>query len=212
MKTAALFDLDGVLVDTEGQYTRFWTAIGQHDFPGHPNFATSIKGQTLVQIFCKYYKSDAPRQKQITTELSIFEEQMDFPLIAGAVDFIAALRESGVCTAVVTSSNKVKMASLYRRQPCFSNLFDHIFTAEDAGRSKPAPDCYIHAARFFGLNPRDCFVFEDSLNGLCAGYDSGATVIGLTTTNNEESVRPFCQHLMRDFTGFSVGQMLDLKK
>jgi len=212
MKTAALFDLDGVLIDTEDQYTRFWTAIGMRDFPQNPSFATTIKGQTLVQIFDKYYNGDTAKQEQILKELSRFEERMDFPFIAGAADFVAALRKKGVCTAVVTSSNKEKMACLYRKQPGFSKLFDHIFTAEDAGRSKPAPDCYINAARFFGLSAHDCFVFEDSVNGLQAAHDSGATVIALTTTNSEECVRPFCQHLMKDFTKFSVGQILDLKK
>jgi len=212
MKTAALFDLDGVLIDTENQYTRFWTAIGLRDFPNNPRFATSIKGQTLVQIFDKYYNGDTARQERIVKELSRFEERMDFPLIAGAADFVTALRQEGVFTAVVTSSNKEKMACLYRKQPGFSKLFDHIFTAEDAGRSKPAPDCYINAARFFGLSASGCFVFEDSENGLQAACGSGATVIALTTTHSEERVRPLCKHLMKDFTKFSVGQMLDLKK
>lgn len=212
MQTAALFDLDGVLVNTEEQYTQFWEAVGRTDFPEDLHFAISIKGQTLVQIFDKYYKGDTDRQKQLTEELADFEKRMDFPFIAGAADFVAALREAGIFTAVVTSSNQEKMTCLYHKSPGFVERFDHIFTAEDAGRSKPAPDCYVNAARFFGLDARDCFVFEDSMSGLQAGRDSGATVIALTTTNGEESVRPFCQHFMKDFTEFSVGQMLDLKK
>lgn len=212
MQTAALFDLDGVLVNTEDQYTQYWAEVGKHDFPDNPNFATSIKGQTLVQIYDRYYKGDLARQAQVTQGLSDFERQMDFPFIAGAVEFVASLREAGVYAAVVTSSNHEKMECLYRKCPDFTQRFDHIFTAEDAGRSKPAPDCYINAARFFGFDSHDCFVFEDSMSGLQAGRDSGATVIALTTTNSEERVRPFCQHFMKDFTAFSVGQMLGLKK
>ena len=82
----------------------------------------------------------------------------------------------------------------------FPSLFDHIFTAEDALRSKPAPDCYLHAARFFGFDAKDCFVFEDSLNGLRAGHASGATVVALTTGLSADTVRPFSRHAMPDFT------------
>ena len=59
MKHAALFDLDGVLVDTEGQYTQWWQEVGRHDFPDRPTFAHDIKGQTLTQICHKYYADDA---------------------------------------------------------------------------------------------------------------------------------------------------------
>lgn len=53
MQTAALFDLDGVIVDTEGQYTEFWKRVGNQDFPNVPDFAFRIKGHTLTQILMR---------------------------------------------------------------------------------------------------------------------------------------------------------------
>ena len=211
MHTAVLFDLDGVVIDTEGQYSQFWKRVGEQDFPDNPDFAASIKGHTLTQILAEHYPNDNAAQQRVTAQLNDFEQSMDFPYIAGVVDFIQSLREAGMKTAVVTSSNNDKMQCLYRCHPELPMLFDHIFTAENARRSKPAPDCYIDAAKFFGLEAKACFVFEDSISGLHAGLDSGATVVGLTTTNAVDVIRPLCHYVMDDFQGFSVEKMLGLK-
>lgn len=211
MQTAALFDLDGVVIDTEGQYSQFWKGVGEQDFPDNPDFAASIKGHTLTQILAEYYPNDTAAQQRVIGVLNDFEQNMDFPYIAGVVEFIQSLRMAGIPTAVVTSSNNDKMQCLYRLHPELPALFDHIFTAENARRSKPAPDCYIDAARHFGLDAKACYVFEDSISGLHAGLDSGATVVGLTTTNPIDVVRPLSHYVMDDFQGFSVEKMLGLK-
>lgn len=211
MKTAALFDLDGVLVDTEGQYTLFWQQVGERDFPGIADFATRIKGRTLTQIFDSYYPDDKAARQRVTEALNLFESQMEFPFIPGAMDFVAALRREGFKVAVVTSSNRAKMAGMFKHHPDFESFFDRVFTAEDALRSKPAPDCYLSAARRFGFEAGDCYVFEDSLSGLRAGHDSGATVIGLATTYAEADIQPLCDCVIPDFNGFTVEQMCNLK-
>lgn len=212
MQTAALFDLDGVVIDTEGQYSQFWKKVGEQDFPDNTAFAANIKGHTLTQILSEYYPNDHVAQQRVIAALNDFEQKMEFPYIAGAVSFIQSLREKGIKTAVVTSSNNDKMQCLYRCHPELPTLFDHIFTAENARRSKPAPDCYIDAARHFKLEASSCFVFEDSISGLHAGMDSGATVIGLATTNDAKDVRPLCHYMMDDFRDFTVEKMLGLEK
>ena len=100
MQTAALFDLDGVIVDTEGQYTEFWKGIGNQDFPNVPDFAFRIKGHTLTQILNAHYPDNEAAQKRVVEELNVFEQNMKFPYIAGAVDFVKALRQAGIPTAV----------------------------------------------------------------------------------------------------------------
>lgn len=210
MQSAVLFDLDGVLIDTEGQYTAFWSTCSQEVFPDVPDFASKVKGQTLSNIFSRFLPGDEARQHLVEQKLLDFEALMDFPEIPGAFTFAQALRQAGLKTAVVTSSNQNKMRSLRRRIPDFDSRFEHVFTAEDAARSKPFPDCYINAARFFGLCPQNCFVFEDSLNGLQAAKDSGAKVIGLTTTNPPEVIETFCSLTIPNFEGFTVEHMLQI--
>lgn len=212
MQTAVLFDLDGVLIDTEGQYTDFWRKVGFEYFPELPDFAELIKGKTLVQIFQQYFSDKTEAQKSIKQALEDFERQMTYPFIPGAIGFVASLHEAGFKVAVVTSSNQEKMRNLLNEHPDFPERFDHIFTAEDVKRSKPFPDCYVSAAKHLGFEVSECFVFEDSLSGLQAGRDSGATVIGLTTTYEAGRIAPFCQHTMKDFTNYTVAEMCSLKK
>ena len=199
--SAALFDLDGVIVDTEGQYSLFWKQIGEEYMPGMPDFALAIKGRTLTQIYDTYFP-DAADRAAITERLNAFERQMDFPYIAGAREFLEALQAQGVPTAIVTSSNCDKMACLYARHPEIKNLVTTVLTAEDARRSKPAPDCYLAAAERLGADISNCIVFEDSPNGLAAGRASGAFVIGVCTSLAATEIEPLCDAYIEDFKDF----------
>ena len=199
--SAVLFDLDGVIVDTEGQYSLFWKQIGEEYMPGMPDFALAIKGRTLTQIYDTYFP-DAADRAAITERLNAFERQMDFPYIAGAREFLEALQAQGVPTAIVTSSNCDKMACLYARHPEIKNLVTAVLTAEDARRSKPAPDCYLAAAERLGADISKCIVFEDSPNGLAAGRASGAFVIGVCTSLAATEIEPLCDAYIEDFKIF----------
>lgn len=199
--SAVLFDLDGVIVDTEGQYSLFWKQIGEEYMPGMPDFALAIKGRTLTQIYDTYFP-DAADRAAITERLNAFERQMDFPYIAGAREFLEALQAQGVPTAIVTSSNCDKMACLYARHPEIKNLVTAVLTAEDARRSKPAPDCYLAAAERLGADISKCIVFEDSPSGLTAGRASGAFVIGVSTSLAAAEIEPLCDAYIEDFKEF----------
>ncbi len=204
---AALFDLDGVILDTESQYTVFWKQQGEAYRPDMPHFEQRIKGMTLSQILT-YFEAQPGLPERIQDELNQYETRMDYAYIAGVTDFILALRERDIRTAVVTSSNRMKMENVYKAHPDFPRLFDRIFTAEDFKRSKPDPDCYLLGAEVFHTTTGNCFVFEDSFNGLTAGRRAGMTIIGLSTTNPAESVRPLADMVIPDFEGFSVEKML----
>ena len=153
---AALFDLDGVIFDTEPQYTRFWGSEFRRYYPDRPGLENAIKGQTLTQIYDKWFSGPLEAERaDLTVRLDAFEAQMDFPYVEGTVAFIRVLREMGIRTAVVTSSNQPKMSNVFRTHPEFTALFDRIVTAEDITRSKPAPDCYLKAAELLGADPAD---------------------------------------------------------
>lgn len=202
---AALFDLDGVVFDTEPGYTVFWGTVFSEYYPEQPHLERLIKGQTLTQIFDQWYGGDLEKERaSIQQRLNEFEATMPLPYVAGFQSFVKGLRQRGVKTAVVTSSNQAKMASVYRRVPEFKGLFDKIFTSEDFCESKPSPDCYLTAARNMGVNIEDCIVFEDSFNGLRAGMASGARVVGLTTSNPKEQIAELSHIQVADFNELSV--------
>ena len=205
---AALFDLDGVVFDTEPQYSVFWGGICRQYHPEHPGLEHEIKGQTLTQIYDRWFSGELLSERDsITGRLNDYEAQMHYDFISGFQDFINDLRANGVRTAVVTSSNIPKMESVYRYQPSFKSLFDAILTSEDFVRSKPDPDCYLKAAQILGAQTDECIVFEDSFNGLRSGRTAGMVVVGLSTTNPSEAISPLSDLQTADYVGLSYERL-----
>ena len=197
---AALFDLDGVVFDTEPQYSVFWGAQCREFHPEHPGLEHEIKGQTLVQIYDAWFSGElAEKQPMITERLNKFEQQMDYIYVPGFEEYISQLRSKGVKTAVVTSSNQPKMEAVYQSHPEFRSMFDAILISEDFERSKPDPDCYLKAAQRLGVKVEDCVVFEDSFNGLKSGKAAGMYVVGLSTTNPATAIRPYCDEIIENY-------------
>lgn len=197
---AALFDLDGVVFDTEPQYSVFWGAQCREFHPERPGLENEIKGQTLVQIYDAWFSGPlADKQNLITERLNRYEQQMSYDYVPGFEVFIKTLRLHGIKTAVVTSSNQEKMEAVYHKHPEFADYFDAILTSEDFERSKPDPDCYLKAAQRFGVAPADCVVLEDSFNGLRSGRAAGMYVVGLATTNAADAIRPLCDLVIPNY-------------
>ena len=208
---AALFDFDGVIMDTETQYTVFWNEQGLK-YLNEEDFGRRIKGQTLAQIYEKHFSTLPEAQQEITAKLNVFEKQMSYEYIPGVEAFIADLRRHGVKIAVVTSSNEEKMQNVYNAHPEFKGMVDRILTGEMFARSKPAPDCFLLGMEIFESTPESTYVFEDSFHGLQAGMTSGATVIGLATTNSREAITGKAHYIMDDFTGMTYDKLLTLHR
>ena len=209
MLKAALFDLDGTLFNTEGQYTIFWGRTARKYRPDIPGLEYKIKGTTLTQIFSTYFP-DPSVQADIVRGLDEWEQNMRYEFIPGALQFLHDLHRHGVRCAVVTSSNQKKMDSVRRQMPEFDTLFDRVLTSEDFTASKPAPDCYLLGACVFDADVSECVVFEDAFTGLAAGMASGIFTIGLATGNPAEAIRDKCNYVMPDFEGMSYSKLLTI--
>ncbi len=202
---SVLFDLDGVLLDTEGIYTEFWREIDKLYPTGVENFALVIKGSTLPAILSTYFP-DLSIQEKIREHLRHHEDEMIYRPFEGALQLLADLRAAGVSTAIVTSSNAVKMNHIFEVIPELKELVDTFVTDEDVTNSKPDPEGYLLAAKRLGATPGHYAVVEDSLAGLEAGRRAEAFVIGLATTNPAERIShladitlPSISHLTAEF-------------
>lgn len=198
-KKVALFDLDGVVFDTEPLYTEFWRAVFERYYPNEPQLATAIKGQTLTWIYERYFADLPDLQNEITAELNMFERNMQFEYVLGFEDFIIQLHQLNVKTAVVTSSNKQKMLQVYTQYPNFKAHFDHVFTAEDFVKSKPDPYCYLLGASYFGVKPTECIAFEDSTNGFKSVIGAGIPLVGLATSNPIEVINQYTRVIIPNY-------------
>ena len=150
-KRGVLFDLDGVLLDSEGNYTIFWAQMDKEFPTGIENFASYIKGLHLTRIL-GFFESDEVRQ-QVQDRLLDFERDTKYEFFPGALDFVWRLRDAGIPMAIVTSSDHKKMQALYEQYPEFPTLFDHIITGDMVTKAKPDPECFLTGAKLLGRLP-----------------------------------------------------------
>lgn len=193
----ALFDLDGVIIDSESIYTDFWQSIDRMYPTGIDNFAIKIKGTTLPSIL-PYFRGPEI-QADIVRRLDDLQRNMRYNIYPYVEDFISELHRRNTAVALVTSSDQRKMHELFAQLPHLRNHFDAIIDAECVTHSKPHPEPYIKGAEALGLDPKDCYVFEDSLQGIAAGKAAGAYVIGLSTTYPVETLLPVADVVIADF-------------
>ena len=211
MTKGVLFDLDGVVVDSESIYTQFWSDIDKLYPTGVENFAIAIKGNTLQRILADYFPNNDVKQ-DILERIKDFEINMRYKPFAEAIRFINELKRNQFRIAIVTSSSQKKMDNLYAQNPGFREMFDAVVTGDMVSHSKPDPEPYLLGAKAIGVAPESCYVFEDSISGIESGIRAGATVIGLATTLPYYKIDGKAHLTINDFTGFHVGDMLSVEK
>lgn len=209
MIKSALFDLDGVLADTETIYTRIWTAIGEAFPTGYADFAQRIKGTTLPNILSTYFPTDEIRE-EVKKMLDEAEETMEYPIYDGVIDFLKDLRRFHIRTAIVTSSSPLKMERFFKANPGFDTYFDTILTDADVKKSKPDPEGYLLAAARLASGPRESIVFEDSYNGLRAGRAANAYVVALATTNPADTLTELSDTVINSFEDLTFEDLKQL--
>ncbi|MDE6811439.1 MAG: HAD family phosphatase [Muribaculaceae bacterium] len=196
-----LFDLDGVLVDSESEYTRIWNKIDSEFPTGVEDFAKKIKGTNLEDILNRHYP-DPEIRKSVMQRLYEEEGKMKYRYCDGAEDVLKRLKSSGIPIALYTSSNHKKMKHLYRDIPKIAEYFDYIVLGDMVEKSKPSPEGYLKAANGLGLESGQWMVVEDSLQGVIAGKKSGGMVIGVSGTLPEDILAPYSDRVittMKDF-------------
>ena len=195
-----LFDLDGVIMDTETQYGIFWNRTGK-ELLGLDDFGKRIKVQTLNHII-RHFDGVSKSKDEIIRELYEYERNMSYDYIPGADEFMKDLHARGIPMAIVTSSNDAKMVNVRKAHPELGELTEAVLTSEHFSKSKPDPECFLKGMEILGGRPEDTYVFEDSIHGINAGRAAGAKVIGLATTNTREAIVHLCDQVIDDFRGF----------
>ncbi len=192
---AILFDLDGVLIDSEGLYTEFWDKTEKLYPTGIPDFARIIKGTNLDSILSLFRPAE---RGDILARILDFDSRLVYPMFEGAEKLLRDLRCRNIPAALVTSSNPEKMAQLFRQYPDFPSYFGAIVNGSMVSKGKPDPEGYLLAAHMLGVYPGRCVVVEDSLQGIRAGQTAGCEVWGLYTTLPREAITPEATFVFKD--------------
>lgn len=204
-----LFDLDGVLIDTEGIYSQFWEAVDRRFPTGVEGFAQVIKGSNLHNILHTYFPTEELRT-QVNDMLNGFQREMRYDYFPGAIELLEELNRCGIPCCIVTSSDKSKMSALYAQHPDFASRFAAIVTGNMVSEPKPSPECFLLGAKMLGIDIKNCVVIEDSINGLKAGMASGARVIGLYTTCSREAIAPHCHMVAPNIGNLTTQSILNI--
>ena len=194
MIKGVLFDMDGVLVDSE-EFIRnaailMFKELGLE--AKHKDFFEFIgagEDRFLGGVAEKYnFPFDIPSGKIRTYE--IYSELIKNKLtpLPGVHSFIKKCRDRGLKIAMATSADRTKMESNLIEIGISEKTFDAVVTALDVNRQKPFPDIYLKAASLIGEEPQNCLVVEDAVNGVNAAKSAGAKCLGLTTSFSQEEL------------------------
>ena len=129
---------------------------------------------------------------------------MSYSIYPGVKEFIQQLVANDIPMCIVTSSDDRKMESLFEQQPYFKDVFRNIITGDMVTKSKPDPECFLKGAELIGVDISNCFVFEDSMQGITAGLASGAKVIALSTTCTVQQIRTLTNVIIPGFENLSL--------
>lgn len=177
---AAFFDMDGILIDSELYWTEIEKKIARkYGLVYNQNYRREIMGLSeieLAQIMRQKFKVKKS-VKQILAErnkMALIIYQKLARLLPGALSLIKKIKQRGFKTALVSSSPWNWINPILRRFK-LKKYFDQIISADDMKdkRGKPHPAIYLFAAKKIGVRPKDCLVFEDSVNGIKATKAAG---------------------------------------
>ena len=178
----AIFDMDGLLLDTERLYQESWVEMakqfGQKPDPAFPSAVSGTNGEGMRQIIREYYPAVDAHAFQagcVARVESILDEQgpMEKP---GARELLEYFRARGIKTAVASSTGKNRILSNLR-QTGLDTFFDAVVSGQEVTRGKPEPDIFLLAAERIGCAPEEFYVFEDSANGIRAGMAAGCVTV-----------------------------------
>jgi HAD hydrolase, family IA, variant 3 len=186
MKKGAIFDMDGLLFDTESLYQRAWTMVAD-DFgvERKPDLGKACSGTTgdLTERIVHEYHPTVDAKAYIRRVVACVHDEMEknLTVMAGVHEILAYFREQGVRMATASSSTVAQIEQNLRKSG-LRDYFDVVVGGDLVTHGKPAPDIFLLAAERIGILPADCYVFEDGYNGLRGAAAAGCAPVMIPDT------------------------------
>lgn len=175
---AVLFDMDGVIFDTEREYLKEWEVIfKKYGYKMKKEIYISVMGRgrkKVKEIFKEKFGEDLPIDKMYIEKDKMLKEAVEnnkVPLKEGALELLEFLKENGYKIALATSAKRARV-NIQVSHAKLENIFDAIVCSEDITNSKPDPEIFLKAAEKVCVNPENCIVIEDSEAGIKAAFNA----------------------------------------
>lgn len=208
MVSGIIFDMDGVLIDSERQSNEGWLwAAGQLGVDMPMWLIDSFKGapaELCCKFFDDYYKGviDYWEAKELRTQhVYKIRETEGIPVKKGVNDIFEYIRNNGLKCAVATSTRRESAEKTLHEIGVWDYL-DAVVYGDEVERGKPEPDIFLRAAKAIGVNPSEAVVVEDSINGIKAGYAADMRVVHIPDTIAiDDDIRKLTYMVCADLNG-----------
>jgi len=191
---AAIFDWDGVIVDSSSQHERAWVRLAQEKgLPLPEGFFRRSFGMKNDRVIADllHWTSDPERIAQLSWQKEEYFRELvraeGVALLPGVKRWLETLGAAGVPCAIGSSTPRENLDICLNKLNA-AHYFQTVVAAEDVRRGKPDPEVFLTAAHRLGLPPTRCVVFEDAHVGIEAARAAGMKVVGLSTTHPAESL------------------------
>lgn len=198
MKHGAIFDMDGTLFDTEKFYAQAWLDVAEEFGEKKiPALAAAVSGTNLDaytrQIIKKFYPEiDAEAYIARVLEIARQVPEKNLELMAGVTEILNFFKSAGVVMAVASSA-PVEVIEKNLTRANLRGFFEVLVGGDMIKNGKPAPDIFLLAAEKLNLAPSDCYIFEDSFNGIKSAAASGSVAIMIPDqVQPTEEIRKLC--------------------
>lgn len=185
-----LFDMDGLVLDTEKLFTRFWMeACRFYGFPMTKEQALGMRSlsSTAGQKQLEHYFGAEVNYAQIRSKrielMSAFIEDNGVEPKPGIYELLDFLQTKGIATAITSSSPTDRIQS-YLLPLNLYHRFDRICSGHEVPKGKPEPDIYLHGAAVLGLRPEECLALEDSPAGILSAYRANCLPVIIPDQDN----------------------------
>ncbi len=216
MLRAIIFDMDGVLVDSEPVHFKANQIVMQKHFGIELNYDEDKKfiGSTVEHIWKSYkerYNIEGYEWNELMDmgekELENIIEKDGYPIIDGAKEFVFSLKnisEKGYKLAIASSSPMKKILRNIKTIG-IEDCFDVLVSGMEVGKPKPNPDIFLEAANKLGVEPNECIVIEDSCNGTRAAKAAGMACLGFINKNSGDQDLSVADYLFESFRNIDEG-------
>jgi beta-phosphoglucomutase family hydrolase len=214
-KLGAIFDWDGVIIDSSAQHERSWELLAAEiNLPlpeGHFKRGFGKKNEAIIPNLG--WATDAGevhrlglRKEELYRELVRRDGVTPLP---GARMLLEALRAAGVPCAVGSSTHRANIETIFDATG-LRPFFQAVVTGEDVMHGKPAPDVFLLGAERIGRAPQSCVVFEDAFVGVEAAHAGGMKCVAVATTNPLEMLTPLADWAVASLEGITVARLFAL--
>lgn len=211
MIKAVIFDMDGVLVNTEPVHKKVWAQFfSEQGVSVTDEDLSGMMGVRAVETIRKFMPDKNDEEvmllKNKRVEMQVLALEKNIQPIEGVIDFIHEIKKSGLMIAVATSAVR-ETTSVILSKLGIDDTIDVLVTADDVTRGKPDPEIYLKTSEKLGFKPNECIVFEDAPSGIMAAQSAGMNVIALLTTHKREELGNIT-HAFNNFYEIHLRQVL----